>query len=162
MIILKIKDPGFLIEIPGIKPCRSPVDIDITKLNMRVVLSFLKSSSIINYQIVSEEESFKPVRAVKKRVASNVVTNPKIETSNENINLEQINDKLDNLERLLSKTNHGKLIEKEPEVEEIDAFIPNVDTSKMKIKSKSLKIIKQDSEEVNDSVDVLSSLIKGK
>ena len=54
MIKLKIKKPGHTIAIPGLKPCRSPVDIDISKLDIRVIEMYLNTAGINDYEIIAE------------------------------------------------------------------------------------------------------------
>jgi len=50
MIILKIKQLGQLISIPGIPECRSPVEIDISKLDIRIVMMNLNNNNIKDFQ----------------------------------------------------------------------------------------------------------------
>ena len=54
MIILKIKKPGYTIAIPGLSPSRSPVEVDISKLDIRVVAMYLKSADISEYEVVAD------------------------------------------------------------------------------------------------------------
>ena len=59
MIKLKIKEPGHTVAIPGLKVFRSPVDVDISKLDIRVVSMYLKSSGIEKYEIIAEMDGNK-------------------------------------------------------------------------------------------------------
>ena len=91
---------------------------------------------------------------------------------------EQITDKLNKLETLTQKIlekdikvvervvqqsvkkTKAKKFEDEPEIEELDTtFIPNIDTSKMKLKGKSKKTVKQDKHDIDDSADLLSRIM---
>lgn len=93
-------------------------------------------------------------------------------------NSEQITNKLENLESLAKKllAKEPKVIEKvvqtsvktskagtindEPQIEELDEkFIPSIDVSKMKIKGTSKKTLKQETQDIDDSVDLLSRIM---
>ena len=50
---LKIKDKGLMVEIPGLPPTRTPADIDISKLDLNLVITNLRKHGINNYKIVS-------------------------------------------------------------------------------------------------------------
>jgi len=190
MIILKITQLGQTIEIPGLPTFRSPVDIDITNLDMRKVAMYLKASSIEQYKIVSkpgtgnrktytnkdfekrysQQEDLSKLSVDKrfdkleKMMASLLIK----KDGNVDSEKEQITDKLDNLEKLFRK-GQFQLVNKplpteilfkgdEPEIEELDSFIPEINLSDMTIKS-DIKIIKRD-DDIEDSVDILSSLMK--
>lgn len=190
MITLKIKKPGHTIEIPGLPTFRSPVDVDITKLDMRKVAMYLKAAGIRQYEIVSEsDKSEKKIYTLKDFEKVKPQKNDKLqldinkrfnklenlmtalltrEAGNIDLNKEQINDKLDKLEKLVSqKLNSStqyvykkiKPDENEPEIEELDSFIPEIDVSNMKIKS-DIKTIKRDDDDLEDAADILSGLIK--
>jgi hypothetical protein len=193
MIILKIKEKGYTLSIPGMKTVRTPADIDISKLDMRTVVMYLKTLGIEKYEIVSQDNIEAEVKkkntkvfeiSNRKRTKENQDVNKRIENIEEMLQLllfntrddsisekEQINNKLEVLENLIRSNKHIQLVDKspalqyikrreqEPEIEELEAFIPEVDISDMKIKS-DIKIIKQDSSEAQDSADLLSSLIK--
>ena len=50
---LKIADRGLIVEIPGIAPVRTPADIDISKIDINLVVAHLRKAGINNYKIVS-------------------------------------------------------------------------------------------------------------
>lgn len=128
MIKLKIKKPGHTIAIPGLKPCRSPVDIDISKLDIRVIEMYLNTAGINDYEIVAEsnkgvvevytEKDFKLKQKKKKpdleykselnkrfdRLES-VILNllSKKEVSKTPLEKEQINNQLEKLEIITKK-----------------------------------------------------------
>jgi len=185
MIILKVKKPGLIVEIPGLPSCRTPVEIDITKYDIRPIVTFLKKSGITDYEIIStdEERSIsrnKPALKTKK-ITNQEVTNSKeidkrfsnlenmlsmIITQNQrnnNFKEEQINNKLNKLEKLISQksSTNKNIVKKEPNVEEFDSFIPEISTDDMKINTGEFKVIKQESN-FDDSADILSSLINSK
>jgi hypothetical protein len=188
MITLKIKKPGYTVDIPGLPTCRSPVEFDISKLDIRVVAMSLKTAGITEYEIVAElgkdikevytKKDFEAIERINtkpskeivdlnkrfnklEKMLSSLLTEKKRSSNKEK---EQITNKLDTLERLIkSRSIHsGEVIDNEPEIEEFESFIPDIDTSKMKIESKTLKTIKKESDDLDDTVDALSSLIKKK
>ena len=53
MLILKIKEKGLFVEIPGALPTRTPAEIDISKCNLSAVDMYLRKNGIKNYQILS-------------------------------------------------------------------------------------------------------------
>ena len=55
MVKLIIKTKGMFIDSPGLSPFRTPVEIDITKLNMNIVTSELKRNGIEKYKIISDD-----------------------------------------------------------------------------------------------------------
>lgn len=189
MITLKIKKAGHTLDIPGLPTCRSPVEVDISKLDIRVVAMSLKNAGITEYEVVADLgkgvkevytktdfdikekhiTSSLDVKAIDKRFSKledmiSLLLNQK--QGSLNSEKEQITDKLDKLERLISQQSLQPEFKEgvvfEPEVEEMESFIPDIDTSGMKIESKNLKTIEQDSEDLDDAADMLSSLIKKK
>lgn len=187
MITLKIKKAGYTIDIPGLPACRSPVEIDVSKLDIRVVAMSLKTSGISDYEIVADigkggkevytKKSFEKTDSEKSIDLENIDKRfNKIEkmisdiqkVGNLDSKKEQITDKLDKIENILSK--RSTLLSKEKsnqdpeieEIEEVDSFIPDINISKMKIESKNLKNIKQESDDLDDTSDALSSLLKKK
>ena len=188
MITLKIKQPGHTIAIPGLPALRSPAEIDISKLDVRVVAMYLKSSGIEKYEIVAETPKHKEVYT--KKDFEDEKEKPKKETNeweerfnrlesiledlltkaprNESTNEEQIINKLDNLENILSfspdvvAVKKPKNITQDPVIEEFDQFIPEVDTNGMKVNSSNnVKKVKQD-DNIEDSADILAGLMKKK
>ena len=81
MIILKIPEPGHTIDLPGIQTVRSPVEIDITKLDARLVMMHLAKAGIKKYEIKSGDISIK--QEVKTKVVKSEKTKIKEEKSDE-------------------------------------------------------------------------------
>lgn len=192
MIVLKVKEKGHLINIPGIPPVRSPVEIDISKCNVQTVITKLRSQGIRSYEIIEKQheskkktekkeqekklteedktykkEINKRLNNLEKTISDIVSTN----VGNEIENKEQITEKLETLEiltkELLKKQKtiilDEKLTKGEPEVEElVSTFIPEVDISGMKLQGKTTQKVVQQDKEV-DSDDVdLLSQLLGK
>lgn len=194
MIKLKINKPGYTIAIPGVKPFRSPVEIDVSNLDIRVVAMYLKANGINDYELeattkkggteVYTPKDFdklptpeKKEKGVESRLSNLEKRLDKMmsllvhrDDSVKSKNEEQITDKLEKIEEimgqiLVSKSSSAVPVsseEKEPEIEEFDAFIPDIDTSDLMIKSKEHKVIKQDNHDLDNSADALSILTRGK
>lgn len=173
MITLKIKKPGFIVDIPGVPTCRSPVEVDISKLDIRVVAMFLKTSGITDYEIVADiGKGVKEVYTKKDFEAKEPPKSKRAEVKDidkrfnklENMLSLLLEQKQDSLKTKKEQTIVNPTVQtfkgKESEIEEFEAFIPDVDINKMKIESKNLKIVKQESKDLDDSADLLSSLIK--
>jgi DNA polymerase elongation subunit (family B) len=186
MIKLKIKTPGYTVSIPGIKPCRSPVVVDISKLDIRVVTMYLNSAGIKDYEIIATSEQgvsevytsddfdikdIKNKKDINKRLKKiEKIISKLIQkgTRNKSLEKEQINDKLETLETLTRKILENrpdvyieKTTSKEPVVEEFDYFIPDIDTSGMKFKPSKAKSVSRDSD-LEDTAERLSSIRGGK
>jgi hypothetical protein len=192
MITLKIKEVGHTVAIPGLQVARSPVILDISKLDIRVVYMYLKTSGIEKYEIIAEtsqglkenytQEDF-DVFEKQKPDSKQKDLNKKFaklekmmkillsrETGNTIPDKEQINNKLDRLEKLfkdgiqfVDKTPARRKILKgdEPEIEELNSFIPEVDISDMKLSSDNIKKVKKDEDDgLETSVDMLSDLMR--
>jgi arsenate reductase-like glutaredoxin family protein len=130
MLILKIKEKGLYVEIPGALPTRTPAEIDITRCNLAAVDMYLRKSGISNYQIMSvasngEITTPKPIdmrdgsldqKTINKRFSNLEKMVAQLLDKNKddkNQNSEQITNKLDKLESLAQK-----LLDKEPKVVE--------------------------------------------
>jgi hypothetical protein len=127
MLILKIKQRGMYVEMPGTLPARSPVDVDITKCNISIVDVYLRKNGITNYEIISGDNKKQIVPKPEKMADASIdqkVMNKRFSNLEKLMvqllekqqaipskNPEQITDKLDKLE-LLSK----KILKKEPKV----------------------------------------------
>jgi hypothetical protein len=122
MLILKIKKPGLMVSIPGVPSFRSPADLDISKLDLKMLIGYLKSNSISDYEIhsasdtgkvdVFKEEDFDAVEKKKSKKEYDIETRFKqlekmlsflVEkaTGNNQTDSEQITKKLERLESLI-------------------------------------------------------------
>jgi hypothetical protein len=184
--VLKIKDKGLYVSIPGLNPARTPTELDITKCDLSLVLSYLRSNGIKDFTIVSKSQSGEKV--LKSR---DLVINKKKEKTDTN-NLEKrldrledmlskvlvnkqtdsndkIKNKLDFLEVLIKNLKNSEQIDiqkpsfkKEPDIEELDGFIPEIDIKGMSMKGDFKEdVIEQNNEKLNDSAELLSKLLNG-
>lgn len=183
-MILKINEPGHTIDLPGMQTVRSPVEIDISKLDVRLVMLYLSKSGIKKFEIKSGEENKRDVKVIKTKkvkeekeekndVSYRIDKIERILTmlaekslSDKDSNKEQIIKKLESLEKKLGDSQsapvviHKSDVEGEPDIEDIDSFIPDVDISDLTMKcSDNIQTIKQD-EGLDDAADILAGLIK--
>lgn len=198
MIQLKIKKPGYTIAIPGLAPFRTPVKIDISSVDIRIVAMYLKTHGIDDYEIIAKtkkgdvevytkkefegldlepkkskengiEDRFSRLeKRVEKLIGLLSFKNPSKSNNEEEQN---INSRLENIEFLLQNAfeqdnkhsfTKSKKKDSEPEIEEFDSFIPSIDISDMKLKSKEHKTIKQENDDIKGAADALSNLTRGK
>jgi hypothetical protein len=165
MIILKVMKPGHTIAIPGLAVYRSPVEIDISKLDIRVVAMYLETAGIVDYEIIAEMKKDKEIYTAKdfsKEKPKKVEPKPepkedegKIsemfgrmeqmflklidrEKENNSKHEEQIIDKLEKLERKIGNAGvPGEIndISEKYTDDDYEAFIPDIDISDMKLTS---------------------------
>lgn len=192
MITLRVKEKGHLIEIPGLAPFRTPADIDVSKIGIRKVIGHLQVNGITEYEIVAigpkgdrevyNRHDFEPkkkkkkVDPYKKEIESrfdkleNMILSlfTREKKRNDDLNKEQITETLDRLERMseeiLKERKTVGVIYKESKrkVDDEVAFIPKIDIEGLKLRSSSVKSLKQDQKEaIDDAADSLSNLLGG-
>ena len=93
MITLKIKKAGYTIDIPGLAACRTPVEINISKLDIRVVAMSLKTAGISEYEIVAD---------IGKGVKE-VYTKQDFEKKQKDIEIENIDKRFNKKEKMISE-----------------------------------------------------------
>jgi len=146
MLILKIKEKGLYIEIPGALPSRTPAEIDISKCNLAIVDTYLRKNGITNYQILSVSQYENPIlkppkiedasmdqKLINQRFSNLEKMMAELlekQQATKSEKSEQITDKLNNLERLATK-----ILESEPKVVE-KAATKSVKTNAIKNKKK--------------------------
>jgi hypothetical protein len=185
-LILKIKEKGFYINIPGVSPARSPVDLDISKIDLNLVLSYLRSSGIKDFSILSKSDlgekeiKSKDILFEKKEKGKLNVDTKEVEKrldrlenllgkllnkKDDGVSKDQIKNKLDFLEVLIKNINiseqniQTKLVKKEPEIEELDTFIPEINVNGLSMKGESSNSILQNENDVDESANLLSKLL---
>jgi hypothetical protein len=191
MLKLKIKDKGLVIHLPGMAPFRTPAEVNISNLPINTLVHKLRAENINEYEIISTIGKQKVVYRKgelekKKEKIKESLNNEQTESLNKRFNrlenlilkainlsssdrsdsgvdLEQIKNKLDHLERLVEEKEYiyrSSVSEddNEPEVDD-DLYIPDVDLNGMKIKSSNQKTVTEDSD-VDESADLLSEITK--
>lgn len=160
MIRLVIKEPGFFIELPKIAPFRTPAVVDISHVDLNLIITKLRKAGITNYEIKSGPDKIKTIRSKP------------VEKSLEGLGtFENLKERFDKFEELLQE-----IVNKEPssevvkdfneevkieEIEEPDKFIPDIDVSKMRIRSSGFKIEKSDGN-IEGNANLLSKTRKKK
>ena len=186
-LILRIKEKGFYVSFSGVPPTRTPADLDITKCDINIVLSYLRSTGIKDFHIISKNQ-LEGERIIKSKDIINISKKEKQPSNNKEVenrlsNLENmigklltkdngiskdhIKNKLDFLEVLIKNLNISEqniddkpIVKKEPEIEELDTFIPEIDISNLSMKGNSTEnIIKQGTNNIDDSAALLSNLL---
>lgn len=179
MITLKIRKKGFFIEIPGMPPFRTPVEANISHVSIPLVVSTLKAQGINRFEIISDTQGKEQILTQKdfvvdkknhdyegrfNKLESLMNKLLKKQTSDLPSKKEQINNRLNNIEKLLLK-NKTKVIYtsdekiKKSDEESHDTFIPEIDLKGLEMKGKvSQKTIKQDKSDISNNVDLLSSI----
>ena len=169
MIKLIIKDRGHFVEFPRVAPFRTPAKVDITNIDLNLVMIKLRKMGIENYEIRSGPDIIRPKRSkpVKQLVE-------RYESANYN----ELRNRFDKFEELLQV-----IVDKEPtihevktfiegpkkevkieeldELDDVGKFIPDVDTSRMKIRTSGFKIEKAD-KTIIESAKSLSEIDKKK
>ena len=139
MIKLIIHKPGLVLNIPGIQSVRTPVEVDITKLNINLVISELKKNGIHDYKIISGEEKVKTEKILTKETNNLVIDHSevldKIDEVHEKItkNVEKIlNDFLNSQTKNTIKEDTLKQKPKKLSETIEEDFIPAINLSKIK------------------------------
>ena len=194
MLTLIIKERGHMIDLPGMAPFRTPAEIDVTKLPLNVLILKMKAYNINEYQIISEtggkkivykkedleKKKTKELKGKKKDVDQVSALTKRfnrlenllatlIKGTKTNDDLEQINEKLDQLSGKVNGIKNIKQVivkddtikDTDDEIDEPDTFIPQIETTGMKIQSGDHKTIEKD-KDVEDNADLLSQLTKKK
>jgi len=169
MIKIKIKKPGFFINIPGIISCRTPVEIKIKEKNFDKILSFLKSNGIEDYECSRIIKKVKIIHDLKEKKESGVkeINIKKIEK----MFSKYLNEKFSNLtETLIDEIKKNKnFIDceknkkfREEIVEEEEIFIPKTGLGKLKLKKSNNKekTVNLEEKDVKSSVDLLKKIDK--
>jgi len=185
VITLKIRAKGFFIEMPGVAPFRTPADVNITHMSMALVVSHLHSIGIEKFEIISdtpgkeqkftEKDFLEKEKVVEKDDVSNRLKQLEksvqklISKKNEghtDSNKEQITDKLETLEKLSHAIldQSGIAFEKkdEPNIEELETFIPNIDVDGIELKGSSKSVIAKEEDDTDETANLLSSLTREK
>lgn len=162
MVKLLIKTKGMFINIPGLIPFRTPVEVDITKVNINLVISELKKNGIERYRIISDdsislEKTIDRMIVKRNSVRNNITEIKKIDDSSEilkNIKnqqksilkIEGLLEKFLNSDILTSKTSYErKRAEEEISFtkpkkkfdDSVDDFIPSINLENINLKGTS-------------------------
>jgi hypothetical protein len=168
MTKLIIKQRGLFISIPGIASFRTPAEVDISNVNLKLVVAELHKIGIREYEIKSKD-----ITSLKNKITS-LLSNKEItiidekdgiiiDTKNEEILniVKNQAEAMKNIEGLLSNLlNSGskefvkesvKESKKIKKVEEVEEFIPSININKSKIKGISTSSVKTKSDFKKDA-----------
>jgi hypothetical protein len=147
-IKLIIKDPGLFLNIPGITQFRSPGILDITKLDIKFINSWLKSNGIEKYDIIAvDEDRIKKEKEKIKALKNNDDIENNFDQGKIISALNNQKESINNIEQLLLKflsssnndsNNQNISINKKviDEEEDMDDFIPSINLDNVIRKSK--------------------------
>lgn len=181
---LIIRERGRYVEIPGIPPFRSPAKVDVSKIKITILIQSLHSCGVTDYELISTNKHGETIRYNKDdfELPEKKQDNSKIENRLERLedllltlltknksqktnNSEQITNRLSRIERMLKSGSRvsSNDIDDSPIVEEMeDRYIPNIDIENMKSSGKSVNVVSKTSKkDIDDAVDLLSSLTNG-
>jgi O6-methylguanine-DNA--protein-cysteine methyltransferase len=103
MITLNIKEKGHLLEIPGLKPFRTPAKVDISKGDIRTIVGHLKVCDITDYEIIASAEGSTEVYRSKDFDAKPAKVVAKIQKVKPDKQMEKRIKKLENMVLKLSE-----------------------------------------------------------
>jgi len=130
MLILKIKEKGLYVEIPGALPTRTPAEIDITRCNLSAVDMYLRKNGIKNYQILSASNT--EIQKIKP---------PKIEDAS--IDQKVINKRFSNLEKLVAELVEKQTATTPKHSEQITDKLDKLELLTKKILDKDIKVVER-------------------
>lgn len=187
MIILKIRQKGLFLNIPGLLPTRTPAEIDITRCDLAVISTYLRKEGVVDYEIIARAPKKENIPIESAPNIPDAMIDQKIinqrfhrlenlmeqllrkEVDKKEIKSEQITNRLQKIEsiaeeilksRPLTETELKQKLKREPKIEELDdKFIPSIDVSGLKMRSSSTTSIKQKKSDIDDSADLLSRLV---
>jgi len=159
--MLVINKPGLTINIKGIPVIRTPTKIDISSVDINIVVMELKKYGLDHYQIIMEE--------VKEKESKK--TSKKEEKDKESLDLSSIYERFDKIDQLLElivkKPSEIKTIiqtsegPNSPVVEDLgeEEFIPTINVEDVEIGRSSVRTTTIDND-VTDGVDLLRNIGK--
>jgi hypothetical protein len=189
-LYLIIDKPGLTLKIPGVAHVRTPVKMDISKLNLNTVISELKKEGIQSFTIeygdktkkvysVNDESEIKKektstaiTQVVDERVVQRIMEDFKRYIGTDK-NIEGRLDKIESLIQALLEKDFGKetvvvknpsfekIVKKDEDYEEVD-FIPSIKIDKMVSKgtTKSSTILSTNSNDLNETLKALNEVTK--
>ena len=116
MIILKVKQKGHLLTIPGVAPFRTPATVEITSVKLNMVIASLHNSGISDYEIIAKEDQ-KEVVYTKKDFELPV------KKEQEQSDQDLVGERLDKIEKMLmelAKKERRKSTNKEQTINKLD------------------------------------------
>lgn len=165
--------------VPGIPSFRTPVEIDVTKINIPILIQSLHSCGVEDYEIktVSKTGVIKELSEsidIPKKKKDNSKIDKRLDrledlllslvskkSSQRSNSSEQIKNRLVKIESMI-KSGRSSNKDISPIIEEMDEqYIPSIDVSNMQITGKTTEVIdKKSNQDIDNAVDLLSNLTK--
>ena len=165
---LIVDTPGLTIKIPGLPPTQTPAEINIDKVDLNLVVSYLRQYGLPRYKIIEVPEN-----KVKQKKIEEKPESTKKEAKKSDVDMKKLMGEFNDIKSLLKE-----LIEKEPSVvkvieskgysaeelkkpivEDEDAFIPMIDTEDFEVKGSTVRT--KETEDVSDNIDALKKILEG-
>jgi len=180
MIKLIVKERGRSLSIPGLTPVRTPAEVDITGVDIRVVHMTLLTNNIKDFVIRAESKSGVKEEYTKEDFSIREKEEPKLTKRILNLekmmlklisqtkdkrstDSEQIIDRIGKLqeitEKLLNKNYSESKIKKIIE-KDFDVFIPEINFEELKMSGEGVDRIEKGRDDLEDTASVLSGLVK--
>ncbi len=160
---LAIKEVGFEVKLPGVPIFRTPANVNISGLDLTILVSILKNVGITSFEIINDDKvrEFK-VFSKNNKKEINTNENEKVEI------IKLINERFNKLENLIlnmkiinEKADNIK-IKKKYKIDDLEdnTFIPEININNMKMNKTNDIIIKNTKKDIENDVDLLSEILK--
>lgn len=172
MKILRIFDKGKSISLDGTSIISTPAEIDISSYDISHVLNCIKRYLISDYHISINDKIKKKKKFIKMiKDDNNVNKEQNIDKGNDSNFNQLLLSKLNSLENLVKNINVTKEVyvkevgetfkkSKISKDEEVDMFIPSVDTSNLKLEGNTEIKKEAKSDDTVDIAELLASIEK--
>ncbi len=174
---LIIKEAGCSLDLPRVGLIRTPCNIEISGVDINLVLSTIKMNGISKYQIIEDDNVSliqtlpKTTRAIKAN--KTIIIKEVINDKTNSIELTKLSNKveqlIDNVYQLLdreikSNINEHQKIPTNPKVEKLDdnLFVPEINLDDMEIHSNINQTDIDVENDISSSADILRELKGGK
>ena len=160
MVKLIIEQPGLTVYLTGMSPTRTPVEIDISRMNLNLVLSELRSQAIDNYKIHSDIV----IQNRKKQTKKIIVPKKEVDLTKKIENLElllyQLLEKESNsktiIKEIIKEEPFKKVKKKKDDIDE-ETFIPSISTTGLKVEGQ-FTTQSTEKDDIIDQVNLLKKL----
>jgi len=160
MILLKVHERGHRISLPGLPEVRSPVEINVSHLDLKKVLRYVHNLGINNFDIVAKEDNKLDKKTKDRRIQTKKSSS--IEKKLESIEslIQQILERSPSaIPFEVKPTKNIYVKKKDPKIEDVETFIPDVDLSSLRIsKSSEKKVFKKDADD--NSAELLANMLE--
>lgn len=157
MLLLKIIKPGYTIAIPGMPVFRTPVEMDISKLDIRVVAMYLETNGISDYEILAETQHSKEVYTKKDfSTHRKNKNNSKKKTTKKEVSIDKRFERLEKMILKLTENNAGNVNSNGEQI------INKLDELEKKMESHPTQVVvreRSNTKPIQDDIDEIDSFI---